>query len=112
MLVTSLARGTGLLLLAVLSAGCGQVQNMAQGGSCGLDRPDQNVEKPVEGETASVDGYEGKDLGEAEALAKSRGHIVRVAGEDNDRRTLGDDYSWTRVNVYSKDGIVEAVEAF
>jgi len=45
-------------------------------------------------------------------LAKSRGHIVRVAGEDNDCRTLGDDYSWTRVNVYLKDGVVEIAEAF
>jgi hypothetical protein len=85
---------------------------MAQGGSCGLNQPDENVENPVEGETASVEGYKGKTLAEAEELAKSRGHIVRVVGEDNDCRGLSDDYSFGRVNVYVEDGVVEAVEAF
>ena len=104
--------GAGLLLVALLSTGCGQVQNMAQGGACGLDQPDENVENPVEGETASVDGYGGKSLEEAEALAESRGHILRVVGEDNDCRGLSDDYSFGRVNVYVEDGVVEVVEAF
>jgi hypothetical protein len=112
MTMTPLARGAGLLLVALLSAGCGQVQNMAQGGSCGLNQQDQNVENPVEGDTASVEGYEGKTLAEAEALADSRRHIVRVVGEDNDCRGLSDDYSFERVNVYVEDGVVEAAEAF
>ena len=88
------------------------MQNVAQGGSCGLNQPDENVENPVQGETASVDGYEGKTIEDAEALAKSRGHLVRVVGEDNDCRVLTDDYSFGRVNVYFEDGVVEAVEAF
>jgi hypothetical protein len=81
---------------------------MAQGGSCGLNQPDEKVENPVKGETASVEGYRGKPLAEAEELAKSRGHIVRVVGQDNDCRGLSDDYSFGRVNVYVKDGVVEA----
>jgi hypothetical protein len=112
MTMTPAARAAGLFLVALVSAGCGQVQNMAQGGSCGLHQPDENVENPVEGETASVKGYEGKSLAEAEALADSRGHVLRVVGEDNNCRGLSDDYSFGRVNVYVEDGVVEAVEAF
>jgi len=105
--------GAGLVLVALFSTGCGQFQNVAQGrDACGLNQPDQNVENPVEGETASVDGYEGKTLEEAEALAKSRGIILRVTGEDGECRGGTDDYSFDRVNVYVEDGVVEVVEAF
>lgn len=111
-MTTPLLGGAGLLLVALLSTGCGQVQNMAQGGACGLNQADENVENPVDGETASVDGYEGKTLEKAEELTKSRGHILRVVGEDNDCRGLSDDYSFGRVNVYVEDGVIDVVEAF
>lgn len=93
-------------------AGCGHVSNLAQGGSCGLNQPDENVENSVEGKTARTDGYKGTTLEEAEALAKSRAHTLRVVGEDNTCKDLTDDYSFGRVNVYVEDGVVEAVEAF
>ena len=113
MAMTTPVLGAGLLLVALLSTGCGQLQNGAQGrDACGLNQPDQNVENAVEGETASVEGYEGKTFEEAEALAKSRGNILRVTGEDGECRGGTDDYSFDRVNVYVEDGVVEVVEAF
>ena len=84
------------------------MQNTAQGVACGLNQVDETVENPVKGETASVDGYEGKTLEDAEALAKSRGHVLRVVGEDNNCRGLSEDYSFGRVNVYVTSGVVEA----
>jgi hypothetical protein len=48
--------GAGLLLVALLSTGCGQFQSVADGrDACGLNQPYQ-VENPVEGGTASVKG--------------------------------------------------------
>ena len=108
--MTSPVRTAGLLLVLLLSTGCGPAQNAAQPASCGLNRTNETVQH--QDETASIDGYEGTTLEAATALARSRGHILRVVGEDNTCHSVTDDFSFGRVNVYVDSGVVEAVEAF